>query len=127
MDQEQIRLAGRLQDARLRAGCDESEAATAAGVPIAAYRAWERGTTLPSLFQLRDLMAHFGAIEYEVLHGSLPLRFSKAESRELQMAAQLFSPGLRSRIDLVLAIFAEPSEAQPGGRAPTPAAPADTP
>lgn len=113
--EEKLHFAGRLRDFRLWAGCSERESAAAAGVPLAAYRAWERGTTMPSLFQFRDLMTRFGTNGYQVLHGAYPFQFTRAEGRELLLAAKTFSPALRSRVDLLLAMMAEPG-ADPQGR-----------
>lgn len=110
MDQEEKKqFAGRLRVYRVWAGCSEGEAAEAAGVPVSAYRAWERGSALPNVFQFRDLMAAFGSNGYQVLNGSYPFQFTKAEGRELQLAAKSFSPELRSRIDMLMALLQEPA------------------
>jgi transcriptional regulator with XRE-family HTH domain len=124
--EEKLRFAGRLRDCRVWAGCSEEESAAAAGVPRSAYRAWERGTTMPSLFQFRDLMSRFGTNGYQVLHGSYPFQFTKAEARELQLAAKSFSPGLRSRVDILMALLAEPGQDPQGRRADAAATPGPT-
>jgi hypothetical protein len=64
---------------------------------------------LPNVFQFRELMAEFGTNGYQVLNGAYPFQFTRAEASELQAAAKGFTPELRSRIDMLMALMQEPA------------------
>jgi transcriptional regulator with XRE-family HTH domain len=101
---EKAAIAVRLIAARERAGVTKEEAAEAAGVQPAAVSAWERGTALPTLLQLKGLIQCYGVTSHQVLFGCTFLQFTGDEAIELARASRALSPPLRLKLDVLLAI-----------------------
>lgn len=110
--QRQVRaeIGARMRSIRKRAHITVEEAAEAAGVQPLAVEKWERGASLPSLIELRELLPLYGVMACEVLYASNPLTFSPEESAELRAAAQVLSPALRARVDCLLAMMVKGTE-----------------
>lgn len=107
---EKARIGERLREARERAHITIDEAAQAAGVQPLAVEKWERGASLPTLVQFRDLLPLYGVMACQVLFEDNPMELTPEQSGELLRAARDFSPGLRSRLDVLLATFARGKE-----------------
>jgi transcriptional regulator with XRE-family HTH domain len=104
MDVHKEELAARLRRARLDAHISVEDAALAADVQPIAIRRWEKGSALPNLVQFRQLLEVYGVTACDVLYADNPWRLPPAEAAELAQAARLFSPRLRARMDLLLAM-----------------------
>lgn len=103
-------IAGRLRAARTRAHLSLEDAARAVNVQPLAIKKWERGASLPSLLELRDLLPLYGVMAGEVLFEGSPIRLSPEQAAELRTAAAQCSPGLRCRLDLILSVAARAME-----------------
>jgi transcriptional regulator with XRE-family HTH domain len=99
-----IGIGQRLKAARLRARMTQEQAAEAATVARTTITNWEAGRNLRPLVQFRALMALFGASPYHVLFGESMFKFTKDEYTELQEHAKLFSPSLRRKVELMIAL-----------------------
>lgn len=95
----------RLLEARERAGMSREEAAEAADVQPPAIDAWERGRSMPCLVQFRALLAAYGVMPCQIMYARNPFELTRDEVSELSKAAIGFSPGLRARVDLLLALL----------------------
>jgi transcriptional regulator with XRE-family HTH domain len=104
MDVHKEELAARLKRARLNAHISVEDAALAADVQPLAIRRWEKAAAMPTLVQFRQLLEVYGVTACDVLYADNPWRFGPAEAAELAQAARLFSPRLRARVDLLLAM-----------------------
>jgi transcriptional regulator with XRE-family HTH domain len=101
-------LAARLKAARERAHISVEDAAAAAGVQPVAVRRWERGTAaLPSLIEFTQLLHAYGVTASDVLYDEGPRMLSSQQAIELAQAARQFSPSLRARVDVLLAMHAK--------------------
>lgn len=105
--QEKAAMGARLREARLSAGVTREEAALASGAQVSAVDAWERGSSLPTLPQFRDLLACYGALAHRLLFGSLPIDMTSEEAKELSGAAKEFSPALRRKVDVLICLLAK--------------------
>lgn len=103
-------IGDRLRTVRERAHISIADAAKAAGVQPLAVEKWERGAALPPLLEFRALLPVYGVMACEVLFDSNPLSFTRDESVELAHAARSLSPGLRSRVDILLAMMGQARE-----------------
>jgi transcriptional regulator with XRE-family HTH domain len=104
MDVQKQEIGARLKAARLTAHISVEDAAAEAGVqPIAILR-WEKGSALPNLVQFRTLLGTYGVMACDVLYADNPWRLGRAEAAELSRAAEGFSPALRARMQLLLAM-----------------------
>lgn len=109
---EKAVICARLRESRERANVSKEEAAAAACVQIAAVTAWEKGTSLPTILQLRSLLACYGITSHEALFGSAPLELTPQEATELMLVARSLSPQLKLKIDLILAMAARSRTSQ---------------
>lgn len=107
---EKALLGERLRAVRERAHVGIDEAAQAAGVQPLAIEKWERGSSLPSLIEFRALLPLYGVTACEVLYEDNPIELSPEQFAELSRAARTFSPGLRARVDVLLAMYARGKE-----------------
>jgi transcriptional regulator with XRE-family HTH domain len=107
---ERALVGRRLQAARKRAHISVEEAAKALGVQPVAIDRWERGASLPSLIEFKAVLQLYGVMACEVLFEANPFELSPEHASELAQRAKAFSPGLRSRIDFLLAFFARGRE-----------------
>lgn len=107
---EKANIGRRLRAIRERAHFTIAEAAKAAGVQPLAVQKWERGTALPSIIELRELMTLYGVMAYDILYDISPLEIGPEQVRELVQASKSFSPSLRARIDFILAMFSRGKE-----------------
>ena len=105
--EEPAALGKRLKVARNRAGVTQEEAAHVAGVTRCTISNWESGRHLPSLLQFRALVGMYGGTGYQILFGSNPFELTRDEAKELSQAAREFSPALRSRVDMLLALLSQ--------------------
>lgn len=112
-------IGGRLRAARLRAHISVQEAAKAAAVQPVALEKWEKGGALPSLIEFRDLLPVYGVMACQVLFDDNPLELSPEHAAELTRAARSFSPGLRARVDYMLALVARGKEPEWDAVAPS--------
>lgn len=108
--QDKERIGRRLREVRERAHIPVVEAAETAGVQPLAVEKWERGTSLPSLLEFRALLGLYGVMACEVLYDSNPIELAPEQAAELSRAARHFSPGLRTRVDFLLATLARGKE-----------------
>lgn len=108
--QDKMQIGRRLRGARERAHIHVNEAARAAGVQPLAVEKWERGTAMPTLLELRALLELYGVMACEILFDSNPIELSADQATELSRAAKDFSPGLRARVDLLLAMLSAGKE-----------------
>jgi transcriptional regulator with XRE-family HTH domain len=108
--QEKAAIGKRLRAIRQRAHISVEEAAQAATVQPLAVQKWEKGTALPSLLEFRALLQLYGVMACEVLFETSPIELSAEHVSELSKAAANFTPGLRARVDYLLAIFARGKE-----------------
>lgn len=102
MKRDKAIIGARLREAREMAKVTKEDAAEAAGVQTAAITAWERGTALPNLVQVRGLLTSYGMSGFKLLFGSCPIELTQDEARELANVA--LSPRLRVKMDVVLAL-----------------------
>jgi transcriptional regulator with XRE-family HTH domain len=100
-------LGSRLRAARERAHLSTDDAAEAAEVQPVAVRRWEKGTSLPSLLEFRLLLQAYGIMACDILYEENPWQLTAEQATELARAAREFSPGLRARVDLLLAMHAK--------------------
>lgn len=106
---EKAVIGARLRDARERMGITKEEAAEAAGAQLAAVRAWERGSALPTLPQLKGLLPHYGVSCYELLFGVTPIALDGDDLAQLRTAALALSPRLQVKLELMLMLTARAS------------------
>jgi transcriptional regulator with XRE-family HTH domain len=107
---EKVRIAQRLKAARERAHLEVEDAAAAVGVLPLAIAKWERGVTLPSLLEFRQLLPVYGVMACEVLFDRNPWALSQEQAAELARAAKGFTPELRVKVDTLLAMIAQAKE-----------------
>lgn len=100
----------RLREIRERAHITVEEAAKAAAVQPVAVEKWEKGGALPSLLEFRALLQLYGVMACAILFQDNPIELSKEHAAELTKAAAHFSPGLRARVDYLLALVARGRE-----------------
>lgn len=75
---------------------------------------------MPNLFQFKILLELYGVMGYDILFEENPLRMTKEEASELGRASEAFSPALRSRVTLMLAILGKPFPDEPPPSSPSP-------
>lgn len=102
--EEMRQVCARMRDARLAAGITQEEAAKAVGVTRATISNQEAGRSAPSLEQFRKLIAEYGAGAHVVLYGRAPVEFGPEEIAELRAFTMGASPGLRAKLELVIAL-----------------------
>lgn len=112
MKSERIRIGLRLRSSRERAHITVEEAAAALEVQPLAIERWERGAALPTLLELRRILAHYGVMACTILFEVNPWELPQDEAAELARAAKNFSPGLKARVDVLLAMMARGREPQ---------------
>jgi transcriptional regulator with XRE-family HTH domain len=100
-----VAIGARLKEARENAGVSMEEAAEAAGAQVAAISAWERGRSLPSLIQYRDLLACYGVAGHRILFDHSPFELTQEQARELRLASHHFSPSLQTRVNVWVTVM----------------------
>lgn len=100
----------RLRAARERAHIGVVEAAREMGVQPLAVERWERGAALPSLVEFGHALELYGVMPCEVLFETNPMELPPDLAAELAKEAKRFSPGLRARVDCLLAMLARGKE-----------------
>lgn len=107
---EKVRVAQRLKAARERAHLEVEDVAEAVGVLPLAVTRWEKGVTLPSLLELRQLLPIYGVVACEILYDRNPWELTPEQAGELSRAAKTFTPELRVKVDTLLAMMAKAKE-----------------
>jgi transcriptional regulator with XRE-family HTH domain len=107
---ERALIGRRLQEVRERAHISVADAAKALEVQPLAIERWERGAALPSLLEFKRVLVLYGVMACEVLFEVNPLELPPDQAAELAQKAKGFSPGLRARVDCLLAMFAKGRE-----------------
>lgn len=102
MRRDKAIIGARLREARETAMISKEDAAESANVQVSAITAWERGTAMPNLVQVRGLLACYGLSGFKLLFGANPVELSKEEA--LELASAKFSPSLRMKMDVVIAL-----------------------
>jgi transcriptional regulator with XRE-family HTH domain len=105
---ERAQIGGRLRDARCRARVSVEDAAKAANVQPLAVKKWEKGGSLPSLLEFRELLPLYGVMACQVLFEDSPIELSREQAAELARAP--LSPALRLKVDVLLAMLARARE-----------------
>lgn len=105
-------MGARLREARESAGITKEHAAESAGAQVSAVTAWERGTALPTLVQVKGLLACYGMSPHQLLFGSTPVQFTPAEAAHLARASHGFGAKLRVKVDLLLTLI-DRAESEP--------------
>lgn len=77
---------------------------------------------MPNLFQFKILLELYGVMGYDILFEENPLRMTKEEASELGRASESFSPALRARVTLMLAILGKDTKEEPPPTRPSPLA-----
>lgn len=101
---ERAKVGARLRAARERAHVTVEDAAASAEVQPLAIQKWERGTSLPSLLELRALLQTYGCMACDILFDMNPWTITSEQGAELIRASRDLSPGLRAKVDLLLAM-----------------------
>lgn len=104
--QQQAEIGAHMRVARERLKITKEEAALAAKAQVSAITAWERGSSSPTLVQLKGLLECYGVSCHQLLFGRTPLELDGEDAAELRRAE--FSPRLRAKMDLLLALVAKP-------------------
>jgi transcriptional regulator with XRE-family HTH domain len=108
--EDRVRLGARMRAARVRAHISVQDAAVSLGVQPIAIDRWERGLAMPSLVDFTRILPVYGVMACELLFERNPLELPPDQAAELAQAAKQFSPGLRTRVDCLLAMLARGRE-----------------
>lgn len=104
---EKVKLGARLRAARERAHVSVLDAATSAEVQPLALEKWERGTSLPSLLELRSLLETYGCMACDILFDENPWTMTAEQGIELSKVSRGLSPGLRAKVEVFLVMHAK--------------------
>jgi transcriptional regulator with XRE-family HTH domain len=102
---EMVAIGARLKAARQRASVTQEGASKVTNVSRSTVSNWEAGRNMPCLVQFKSLLGLYGVTGHEILFGRHPLELTTEQTRELMQFAQLLSPGLQMRLDLLMTII----------------------